>query len=59
MVSATDSQGQSGSVSFTWTVTGAPTTGPTGQVQLALGECLTAAGSNDVRNPGRDQGMHQ
>jgi GH25 family lysozyme M1 (1,4-beta-N-acetylmuramidase) len=46
MVSATDSQGQSGSVSFTWTVTGAPTTGPTGQVQLALGECLTAAGSN-------------
>ncbi len=44
MVSATDSQGQSGSVSFTWSVTGAPTTGPTGQVQLALGECLTAAG---------------
>ncbi len=44
MVSATDSQGQSGSVSFTWTVTGAPTTGPTGQVQSALGDCLTAAG---------------
>ncbi len=45
MVSATDSQGQSGSVSFTWRVTGAPTTGPTGQVQVALGECLTTAGS--------------
>jgi GH25 family lysozyme M1 (1,4-beta-N-acetylmuramidase) len=46
MVSATDSQGQSGSVSFSWNVTGAPTTGPTGQVQSALGACLTAAGSN-------------
>src|SRR6516165_147730 len=46
MVSATDSQGQSGSVSFTWNVTGAPTTGPTGQVQSALGVCLTAGGSN-------------
>ena len=45
MVSATDSQGQSGSVSFTWSVTGAPTTGPAGQVQSALGDCLTAAGS--------------
>jgi GH25 family lysozyme M1 (1,4-beta-N-acetylmuramidase) len=44
MVSATDSAGQSGSVSFTWSVTAAPTTGPTGQVQLSLGECLTAAG---------------
>ena len=44
MVSATDSQGQSGSVSFTWKVTGAPTTGPTGQVQVALGECLTVGG---------------
>jgi len=46
MVSASDSQGQSGSVSFTWTVTGAPTAGPTGQVQSALGECLTAAGGS-------------
>ena len=46
MVSATDSQGQSGSVAFTWDVTGAPTTGPTGQVQSALGVCLTAGGSN-------------
>lgn len=46
MVSATDSQGQSGSVSFTWSVTGAPTAGPNGQVQLALGECLTATGGN-------------
>jgi GH25 family lysozyme M1 (1,4-beta-N-acetylmuramidase) len=44
MVSATDSQGQSGSVSFTWNVTGAPTVGPNGQVQSALGACLTAAG---------------
>jgi beta-glucosidase len=44
MVSATDSEGQSGSVSFTWSVTAAPTAGPTGQVQLSLGECLTAAG---------------
>ena len=48
MVSATDSQGQSGSVSFTWSVAGAPTTGPTGQVELALGECLTAAGGNQA-----------
>lgn len=46
MVSATDSQGQSGSVAFAWNVTGAPTTGPTGQVQSALGVCLTAGGSN-------------
>ena len=46
MVSATDGQGQSGSVAFTWNVTGAPTTGPTGQVQSALGVCLTAGGSN-------------
>jgi hypothetical protein len=44
VVSATDSQGQSGSVSFTWSVTGAPTAGPTGQVQSALGACLAAAG---------------
>jgi GH25 family lysozyme M1 (1,4-beta-N-acetylmuramidase) len=43
-VSASDSAGQSGSVSFGWTVTPAPDTGPTGPVQLALGgECLTAA----------------
>jgi GH25 family lysozyme M1 (1,4-beta-N-acetylmuramidase) len=48
MVSAADSQGQSGSVSFTWSVTGAPTAGPNGQVQLALGECLTAAGSTQA-----------
>jgi GH25 family lysozyme M1 (1,4-beta-N-acetylmuramidase) len=48
MVSATDTQGQSSSVSFTWTVTGAPTTGPTGQVQSALGECLTAAGGTSA-----------
>jgi GH25 family lysozyme M1 (1,4-beta-N-acetylmuramidase) len=46
MVSATDTQGQSGSVSFTWDVGAAPNAGPTGQVQLALGQCLTAAGSN-------------
>jgi GH25 family lysozyme M1 (1,4-beta-N-acetylmuramidase) len=44
MVSATDSQGQSSSVSFTWDVGAAPTAGPSGQVQLALGECLTVAG---------------
>jgi GH25 family lysozyme M1 (1,4-beta-N-acetylmuramidase) len=46
MVSATDSQGQASSVSFTWNVGAAPTTGPTGKVQLALGQCLTAAGNN-------------
>ncbi|HEY2305501.1 MAG TPA: ricin-type beta-trefoil lectin domain protein [Streptosporangiaceae bacterium] len=50
MVSATDSQGQSGSVSFTWNVTGAPTVGPTGQVQSGLGECLTAAGGKTAED---------
>ncbi len=48
MVSATDSQGQSGSVSFTWNVTGAPTAGPSGQVQLALGQCLAATGGTQA-----------
>jgi GH25 family lysozyme M1 (1,4-beta-N-acetylmuramidase) len=48
-VSATDSAGQSGSVTFTWTVTPGPTTGPSGPVQLDLGnECLTTAGSGLV-----------
>jgi len=43
MVSATNSKGQSGSVSFSWNVSSAPSAGPTGQVQLDLGgECLTA-----------------
>jgi GH25 family lysozyme M1 (1,4-beta-N-acetylmuramidase) len=54
MVSATDSRGQSGSVSFTWKVSGAPTTGPTGQVQLALGVCLTAAGPGVDSTPSAD-----
>jgi GH25 family lysozyme M1 (1,4-beta-N-acetylmuramidase) len=45
MVSASDSQGQSGSVSFSWSVTQAPTAGPTGLVQLDLGgQCLTGEG---------------
>jgi GH25 family lysozyme M1 (1,4-beta-N-acetylmuramidase) len=49
MVSASDSAGQSGSVSFTWTVSPAPSAGPTGLVQLDLGGlCLTAAGAGSV-----------
>lgn len=43
-VSATDSHGRSGSVSFSWTVGPALSTGATGAVQLDLrGQCLTAA----------------
>jgi GH25 family lysozyme M1 (1,4-beta-N-acetylmuramidase) len=43
-VSVADRRGQSGSVSFSWTVRPAPTTGATGRVQLGLhGMCLTAA----------------
>ena len=45
-VTATDSLKGSGSASFTWTVTAAPDTGPTGPVRLDLGgKCL-----NDVGN---------
>lgn len=43
LVSASDSQGQTGSVSFSWTVGPAPDTGATGPVPLDLGgQCLTA-----------------
>jgi GH25 family lysozyme M1 (1,4-beta-N-acetylmuramidase) len=43
-VSASDSAGQSGSVSFGWSVNAAPDAGPAGQVQVGLdGDCLTAA----------------
>ena len=46
LVSASDSQGQTGSVSFPWTVGPAPDTGATGPVPLDLGgECLTAGGA--------------
>jgi GH25 family lysozyme M1 (1,4-beta-N-acetylmuramidase) len=46
MVTASDSAGQSGSVSFPWTVSGAPSTGSAGPVQLGLGnECLTVPGT--------------
>ena len=45
-VSAIDNLGATGSSSFTWTVTAAPGTGPTGHVQLNLGgKCLTDAGN--------------
>jgi GH25 family lysozyme M1 (1,4-beta-N-acetylmuramidase) len=46
VVTATDSKGQSGSVSFAWTVNAGTTTGPAGPVQLDLGgQCLAAAGT--------------
>jgi GH25 family lysozyme M1 (1,4-beta-N-acetylmuramidase) len=45
-VTAIDNLGATGSTSFTWTVTAAPGTGPTGHVQLNLGgKCLTDAGN--------------
>jgi GH25 family lysozyme M1 (1,4-beta-N-acetylmuramidase) len=45
-VTAIDNLGATGSTSFTWTVTAAPDTGPTGHVQLNLGgKCLTDAGN--------------
>ncbi len=52
MVSASDSQGQAGSVSFPWSVGPAPSTGATGPVQLELGgECLTAGSSSPAPTP--------
>jgi GH25 family lysozyme M1 (1,4-beta-N-acetylmuramidase) len=45
-VTAIDNLGATGSTSFTWTVTAAPGTGPTGHVGLNLGgKCLTDAGN--------------
>jgi GH25 family lysozyme M1 (1,4-beta-N-acetylmuramidase) len=45
-VTAIDNLGATGSTSFTWMVTAAPETGPTGHVQLNLGgKCLTDAGN--------------
>jgi GH25 family lysozyme M1 (1,4-beta-N-acetylmuramidase) len=45
LVSASDSTGRSGSVSYPWAVGSAPSTGAIGPVQLGLGnECLTAGG---------------
>lgn len=45
-VGAVQSQGGSGSVSFSWTVQPAPDTGPTGLVRLDLGgKCLTDTGN--------------
>jgi GH25 family lysozyme M1 (1,4-beta-N-acetylmuramidase) len=48
-VGVSNSKGQSGSVAFGWNVTPAPSTGPTGPVQLELsGQCLTAAGGGSA-----------
>jgi hypothetical protein len=48
-VTAVDNLGATGSTSFTWTVTAAPDTGPTGHVQLNLGsKCLTDAGNQST-----------
>jgi GH25 family lysozyme M1 (1,4-beta-N-acetylmuramidase) len=45
-VTATDSQGAAGSVSFTWTVSSAADTGPAGHVRLHKdGKCLHDAGN--------------
>jgi GH25 family lysozyme M1 (1,4-beta-N-acetylmuramidase) len=48
-VTATDSRGASGSVSFTWRVQPAPDTGPTGLVRLHEdGKCLHDAGNRSA-----------
>jgi GH25 family lysozyme M1 (1,4-beta-N-acetylmuramidase) len=46
-VSASDSAGQSSSVTFGWDVSPAPNSGPAGPVQLDIdGDCLTTAGAS-------------
>ncbi|HKA95676.1 MAG TPA: ricin-type beta-trefoil lectin domain protein [Streptosporangiaceae bacterium] len=46
VVTAADSAGGAGSASFTWTVTAAPNSGPTGPVRLNLGgKCLDDSGN--------------
>jgi len=46
VVTAANGKGQSGSVSFPWTVSAATAAGPAGPVKLDLGgQCLTAAGT--------------
>jgi len=46
VVTATDSNSTAGSVPFTWTVTAAPNSGPTGPVRLNLGgKCLDDSGN--------------
>jgi GH25 family lysozyme M1 (1,4-beta-N-acetylmuramidase) len=48
-VTATDSHGAAGSVSFSWRVKRAPDRGPTGQVRLhKAGKCLHDAGNRSV-----------
>jgi beta-glucosidase len=54
-VSAIDNLGATGSTSFTWTVTAAPDTGPTGHVQLNLGgKCLTDGGNRSTNGTPAD-----
>jgi GH25 family lysozyme M1 (1,4-beta-N-acetylmuramidase) len=48
-VSGSDSAGATGSLSFSWTVTAAPGTGPTGPVRFGVGgKCLNDVGNNSA-----------
>jgi len=54
-VTATDNSGSSGSISFTWTVTTAATSGPAGQVRLDLaGKCLNDIGNKSANGTKAD-----
>jgi GH25 family lysozyme M1 (1,4-beta-N-acetylmuramidase) len=54
-VTATDSLNGSGSASFTWTVSAAPGTGPTGPVRLdAGGKCLNDVGNSSANGTQTD-----
>lgn len=54
-VSASDSLGAAQSAAFTWTVTAAPTGGPTGPVRLNLaGKCLNDVGNSSANGTAQD-----
>jgi GH25 family lysozyme M1 (1,4-beta-N-acetylmuramidase) len=54
-VTATDNAGSSGSVSFSWTVTTAASSGPTGTVRLDLaGKCLNDIGNKSANGTKAD-----
>ncbi len=54
-ISATDSLGAAQTAAFTWTVTAAPSTGPTGPVRLNLaGKCLNDVGNSSSNGTAQD-----
>ena len=54
-VTVTDGQGDSGAVSFSWTVQPAPDTGPAGPIRLDLGgKCLTTVGASSANGTRAD-----